>query len=546
MLLSTLEQTIFPFIERIVAAMALRNMDAVFEHHPCELLLARFLLVTILLGTTYYMRTLQRQWLRRLELDGWIALARKQRDTQVHKVLTMPAPQTKNTSAWLTAAETRNQILAGKLRATDHMVTMAQKCRTYGRASTGINAITEEFYDEAYEAAAVLDNEKEEFIQHNNNKKQQHILSRVSLLWGVPLCVKDFAGVKGSLSTGGLACRLNRRDKEDALIVQALRHAGAIPLVKGNVVQGMGLSESVNRIWGRSRNPYDLNRTPGGSSSGDAALVASGCVPLSLSADGAGSIRIPASFCGLVGFKPSPARMSFKGCMRPKKDDKFGSSLCVPAVIGPMARSVEDCALFMKAVFSPTVYQGDRNIPPLDFNDKVYQDTKKLRIGYYMTDHFMDPVPTGKRAMAEAIEALEKQGHTCVPFEPPTDGYYHNKLFVGITQAEGNMRTFREGLEGEPMIPDYAPIVGAAALPNFIRPIVKLLAPKRIGHLASLSSKYLKRELFVGNKLRTSSTNQFLICFQYNHRKWRIESPRSLEFNRRPDENEATMVGRRQ
>ena len=153
-----------------------------------------------------------------------------------------------------------------------------------------------------------------------------------------------------------------------------------------------------------------------------------GCVPLSVSADGAGSIRIPASMCGVVGFKPSPARLTFKGSMRPKKDDRFGSSLVVPATMGPMARSVEDCAMFMRAVCTPTVYRGDRNIPPLDFNEAAYQETGKLKIGYFLTDDWMDPCPTGKRAMNEAITALEKQGHTVVPFNPPTDGWQHNRL----------------------------------------------------------------------------------------------------------------------
>ena len=190
----------------------------------------------------------------------------------------------------------------------------------------------------------------------------------------------------------------------------------------------MLLSESVNRIWGRSRNPWNLDRSPGGSSGGDAALVASGCVPLSVSADGAGSIRIPASCCGIVGLKPTPQRLTFKGCMRPRKDDRHGSSLVIPPTIGPMARSVEDCALFMKAVCSPVVHNGDRNVVPLAFDENAYSGTTKMKIGYFMTDDWMDPCPTGKRAMQEAIAALEKQGHTCVPFNPPTNGWHHNSL----------------------------------------------------------------------------------------------------------------------
>lgn len=470
------------FAEAVVDFDSSTTMNiSVFQHE----LTARLCLVLFMLFATMTVKNLRKRWMRRIELDDWILLARKQRDANVHNVLTMKAIPIKDdndndnaSNLWRTAAETRDMIATGRLSSTENIIQISKRCRTYGRAAEGVNGITEELYDDAYRAASAIEDRKEEYKDGD---------ARPPLL-GVPMCVKDFIGIKGTLSTGGLACRLNRRDKEDALIIKALKAAGGIPIVKGNVVQGMGLSESVNRIWGRSRNPYDLSRTPGGSSSGDAAIVASGCVPLSVSADGAGSIRIPASFCGVVGFKPSPARLSFKGCMRPKKDDKFGSSLCVPATIGPMARSVEDCALFMKAVCSPIVYKGDRNIPQLDFDDKVYQDTtSKLKIGYFMTDDFMEPVATCKRAMREAIAALERQGHICVPFQPPTDGWYHNKLFVGITQAEGNMKGYRDGLEGEPMIPDYAPIVGVAALPNFIRPIVKLFVPKRIGHLLGLS-----------------------------------------------------------
>ena len=457
-------------------------------------LAVRLLIMAAVLVATMMMRKLRKTWLRQLELNDWIALAHKQRDNKMHQVLSLTTVAM-NRQLW-TASETSDLIRAGKSSATDNIAYLSRQCRTYGRADKGINGITEEFYDDAYESASRLD------IRSSDQKP----------LLGVPICVKDCIGIKGSLSTGGLACRLHRRDPYDALVITALKQAGGIPLVKGNVVQGMGLSESVNRIWGRSRNPWDLDRTPGGSSSGDAALVSSGCVPLSVSADGAGSIRIPASFCGVVGFKPSPARLSSNGCMRPKKDNKFGSTLCVPAVIGPMARSVDDCALFMKAVFSSAVYRCDRNIPPLNFDERAYRDTSKLKVGYFITDSFMDPCATGKRALKEAITALEQQGHTCVPFQPPTDGWHHNKLFVGITQAEGNMKSTREALAGEPMIPDYAPLVGAAAVPNFIRPIAQFLLPKRIGHLLSLSSKLCCGMGELSNYVHINSC--FISCFR--------------------------------
>ena len=119
-------------------------------------------------------------------------------------------------------------------------------------------------------------------------------------LFGVPISVKECIAVKGKYSTGGLACRLNKRMENDCLVVELLRKAGAIPMCTGNTVQIMMSYDCYNHIWGRSKNPWNLKRTPGGSSGGDAALVAMGCVPLAAASDVAGSIRIPACFSGVV------------------------------------------------------------------------------------------------------------------------------------------------------------------------------------------------------------------------------------------------------
>jgi len=107
----------------------------------------------------------------------------------------------------------------------------------------------------------------------------------------------------------------------DALIVQVLReHAGAILLCTANVMQLMMLMESNNFIWGQACNPWDVQCTPGGLLGGDATFVASHCVPLALTSDVAGSICIPAYFCGVVGFKPTTQRYSFQGTMWPHKE----------------------------------------------------------------------------------------------------------------------------------------------------------------------------------------------------------------------------------
>jgi fatty acid amide hydrolase len=99
------------------------------------------------------------------------------------------------------------------------------------------------------------------------------------------------------------------------VLVRVLRESGAIPMVRGNVPQLMLVPETDNRIFGCALNPYDRKRTPGGSSGGDGVLVSTGAVPLAIGTDIGGSIRIPAHNCGVVGFKPTPSRMSKKGCV---------------------------------------------------------------------------------------------------------------------------------------------------------------------------------------------------------------------------------------
>lgn len=232
---------------------------------------------------------------RILELNRWIKAARKERESKSHPVLTRRSTSDDELERYPlhNASQTRELILSGELDIRQNVEMLAKRCRKYGRDEMGANAITEEFYDEAYKTACAM-----------NENKSKEDLSNLTLA-GVPICIKDCMNVKGACTTGGMACRLNQKDEEDCLAVELLRDAGAIPLCRGNVMQVMMLAESVNRIWGRTRNPWNLKRSPGGSSGGDAALIAMGCVPLSACADGAGSIRIPASFQGVIGFKVS-------------------------------------------------------------------------------------------------------------------------------------------------------------------------------------------------------------------------------------------------
>lgn len=243
----------------------------------------------------------QQQEKREKVLDDLIAAARLERDRGKFHVLALPIEE----QEILSAAETTKRIRKKTIDILKNIVFLSQRCRHYGR-SDQVNAITEELYDEAYRRAEQL------LLSNPTNRDDQH-------LFGVPISVKDCIAIKGTFASGGMACRLRMRSEHNSLVVDLLNEVGAIPLCRGNAMQLMYMIESHNRIWGRTCNPWDLSRTPGGSSGGDAALVAMDCVPLAVSTDLGGSIRVPASFCGVVGFKPTSNRVSAKGNTTPRK-----------------------------------------------------------------------------------------------------------------------------------------------------------------------------------------------------------------------------------
>ena len=235
------------------------------------------------------------------------------------------------------------------------------------RNDGGINATAEELYADGFRQAS------------RQFKKPP---AATALLRNVPISVKDCIGVRGCLQTGGLAVRTleEHRSEVDSTLVATLRSQGAIPIVRGNVSQCMMLPESANNVWGETLNPWDKTRTPGGSSGGEGALVATGCVPLAVGSDVGGSIRIPASFCGIAGFKPSPGRISKKGCMAPRKDNRHGPGIVIPSTPGPLARTVDDCALFCEAVWTEEHFKKDKNVVAKVFDKKTYKKEDKVRM----------------------------------------------------------------------------------------------------------------------------------------------------------------------
>ncbi|NXK55152.1 VDHAP protein, partial [Chauna torquata] len=188
------------------------------------------------------------------------------------------------------------------------------------------------------------------------------------LLYGIPVSIKDHLNCKGHVSSAGLVKYLGQVKEEDSVIVQVLKSQGAIPFVKTNIPQTMINYDCSNLIFGQTLNPLNHQKTPGGSSGGEGALIAGGGSILGIGSDVAGSIRLPSSFCGLCGLKPTGNRIRAPGS--PACSDGI-FVFAVTGTLGPMARDVDSLALCMKALLCEEMFRLDPTLPPIPFDEEV-------------------------------------------------------------------------------------------------------------------------------------------------------------------------------
>lgn len=216
-------------------------------------------------------------------------------------------------------------------------------------------------------------------------------------LAGVPMTVKEVFNIAGLPTSFGLEFARGYRPSEDAAAVRRLKAAGAVILGKTNVAAGLADYQVDNPVYGRTNNPHDLSRSPGGSSGGSAAALASGMVPLELGGDAGGSIRIPSAFCGVYGHLSSFGIISLEGHGPPGGGVIVGQAW---AAAGPMARTPEDLALALGVLAGPEgrMATGYRLALPEPRHKRLSQ----FRV-LVLTDH---PTATADDEIVAAIEAL--------------------------------------------------------------------------------------------------------------------------------------------
>ena len=218
-------------------------------------------------------------------------------------------------------------------------------------------------------------------------------------LAGLPFGVKDLEDVAGLPTTYGSVPFRTHVAARDSTQVARLRRAGAIPVGKTNTPEFGYTAFTKNRVFGVTRNPWNVSRTPGGSSGGSAAAIAGGLVPLATASDGGGSIRIPASFSGAFGLKPTFGRVS-RG--------PFGFRDWVDVVCyGPLTRTVADAALFLDAVVGPDPHDPDAlPHPGYSYVARLDELPGDLRVAYSPTLGYARVEPEVRRAVEDAVAVL--------------------------------------------------------------------------------------------------------------------------------------------
>lgn len=241
---------------------------------------------------------------------------------------------------------------------------------------------------------------KEARLADRHNKRK----STLGPLHGVPFTAKDIFNTSGLPTTAGLRMLRAHVPDHDATVVARMRRAGAILIGKTNCPPGGVGTDSWNPLHGGTRNPYDIARSPGGSSSGEAAIIAAGGSPLGIGSDSGGSIRIPAHYCGLAALKPTAGLVPVTGAYG------LPGGLSDPRTQpGPMARFVADLVLALPVLVGPDGL--DSAVVPVPLPKRTPK-LPGLRVAWYSDDGISKPIPAIAAAVKAAAKALSSAGCT--------------------------------------------------------------------------------------------------------------------------------------
>jgi len=334
------------------------------------------------------------------------------------------------------------------------------------RGSLSAREVTEHYIRRIEEVNAVLNAVVVPLFEQARNQADSLDLARMrgeSLgpLHGVPITVKESVDIAGTPSTLGLTDRIAHRASADAFQVSRLRQAGAVILGKTNVSLLLKAYESDNPVYGRTNNPWNLDRAPGGSSGGEGAIVAAGGSVLGLGSDFGGSIRLPAHACGVHAIRPTSGRLTMSGHARVTSAE--GAMASQPA---PIARSVADLDLSLRVLAASGQEFTDSSVAPVPL--ATVTGSKRLRVAFYTENGILRPAPAIRRAVVEAASALAALGAEVEEWQPP-DLEEAWEIQLRLTCADG-LASYRRALRNS-----KGQKVRLAAMPSPVRSAVTLL-----------------------------------------------------------------------
>jgi len=332
----------------------------------------------------------------------------------------------------------------------------------------------------------------------------------LGVLHGVPVSMKSSIEVAGLRWEAGTKLRAGIVAQRDAPLVARLRQAGAIILGVTNAPELLMAWETDNLLYGRTNNPWDLARTPGGSSGGEAAAIAAGMSAGGVGSDGGGSIREPAHFSGICGLKPTPGRIPATGHF-PESVGPFA----LIGVVGPMARNMDDLRVLFEVMQGPD--DGDPSAAPVPLHWPDQDELKRVRVGYFEDDGRTPVTPETRAAVRTAAEALRRAGFQVEPFRP--QGLEQaRKLWWQLFGIAGGMMLgpMIKGREAElsPILKEFS--AGVAA------------RPAHTGQ--SLLDTWIQRDVVRMQVLAQMREYPVLLCpvasipaFRHGERSWQVE-----------------------
>jgi len=275
------------------------------------------------------------------------------------------------------------------------------------RVNPKVNAIVTFLPEEALKQAKALDRKK----------------TPPAPLAGLPIAYKDLVATKGIRTTMGSLVHKDNVPAEDALIVERLKAAGAITLGKTNTPEFGAGSNTFNKVFGATRNPYDLSKTAGGSSGGAGVAVACGMLPFADGSDLAASLRNPGNYCNVVGFRPTPGRVPTYPA---------ANAWDTQPVLGPLARTVEDAAFLLSAMAGPDPRAPvSISEPGSIFNRSLNRSFKKVRVAWTRDFGGLPVEPSVTKVLEQQRKVFESLG--CIVEDACPD-------FSGATEAFETLR----------------------------------------------------------------------------------------------------------